>query len=413
MFRKFYQTRLLQTVMVAWLLTVAACKTKTTTTFDVDQQLEYCSQQVTKTISGIGNDSSFIPRSIANGKTEWRFVNYRDWTCGFWSGILWYSYEFTKDVKWKSEAMRYSKALFPLVDSSAIDHDLGFQVYCSIGNGYRLTGDALYKQLLLRAADTLSKLYNPKVGTILSWPREVPGVDWPLRHNTIMDNMINLELLFWASKNGGSKQLYDMAVKHAETTMQNHFRSDYSSYHVVVYDTATGKKIKGITHQGLNDSSMWARGQSWAIYGYTMVYRETKNPKFLDFAQKVTDVYLKNLPADLIPYWDFNDPAIPNSPRDASAACVVASALLELSTLVADKEKAAFYREKAEQILIALSTNEYQSRDLNSAFLLHSTGHKPNGREIDASIIYADYYYIESLLRLKKLKEGKSIYQNL
>jgi unsaturated chondroitin disaccharide hydrolase len=381
--------------------------------FNTETQLDYCVEQALKTTASLSKDSSQIPRSIANGKTEWRFVNYRDWTCGFWPGILWYNYEFTKDAKWKNEAMRYSKALFPLVDSAAIDHDLGFQVYCSIGNGYRLSGDSLYKQILLRAADTLSQLYNPKVGTILSWPRSVPGVDWPLRHNTIMDNMINLELLFWASKNGGSKQLYDMAVKHAETTMQNHFRSDYTSYHVVVYDTATGKKIKGITHQGLNDSSMWARGQSWAIYGFTMVYRETRDAKFLDFAQKVTDVYLKNLPVDLIPYWDFSDPAIPNSTRDASAACVVASALLELSTLIDDKAKAALYRKQAEQMLATLSTDQYQSRDINSAFLLHSTGHKPNGGEIDASIIYADYYYIEALLRLKKLREGKSIYQNL
>jgi unsaturated chondroitin disaccharide hydrolase len=158
---------------------------------------------------------------------------------------------------------------------------------------------------------------------------------------------------------------------------------------------------------------MWARGQSWAIYGYTMVYRETKDPRFLDFAQKVTDVYLSRLPEDLIPYWDFNAPDIPAAPRDASAACVVASALLELSTLVSDKEKANSYREKAERMLTVLSTGKYRSGNVNSAFLLHSTGHKPNGGEIDASIIYADYYYIEALLRAKKLKEGKSIYENL
>jgi unsaturated chondroitin disaccharide hydrolase len=377
-----------------------------------DKNLDYTVQQASKTVAML-EDYNNIPRSIANGKTEWRYVNYRDWTSGFWPGILWYVYEYTKNDEWKSKADSASRALFPLVDSAAIDHDLGFQVFCSIGNGYRLTGKPEYKNILLRAADTLSKLYNPKVGTILSWPREVPGVDWPLRHNTIMDNMINLELLFWASKNGGSKSLYDMAVKHAETTMNNHFRPDYTSYHVVVYDTATGKKVKGITHQGFSDSSMWARGQSWAIYGYTMVYRETKDPRFLDFAQKVTDVYLSRLPEDAIPYWDFNAPDIPAAPKDASAACVVASALLELSTFVPDKEKAKGYRDKAEQMLATLSTDKFQSGNVNSAFLLHSTGHKPNGGEIDASIIYADYYYIEALLRAKKLKEGKGIYENL
>ena len=389
-----------------------SCKTKSDS-LGVNKELDYCLQQTSDALKGLNKDSSFIPRSIANGKKEWRYVNYRDWTCGFWPGILWYEYEYSKDDNWKQQAQRYLQALYPLVDSAAIDHDLGFQVFTSIGNGYRLTGDSIYKSILLRAADTVSKLFNPKVGTMLSWPREVPGVDWPLRHNTIMDNMINLELLFWASKNGGNKQLYDMAVKHAETTMQNHFRSDYTSYHVVVYDTATGKKIKGITHQGYNDSSMWARGQSWAIYGYTMVYRETKDAKFLDFAQKVTDVYLKKLPEDFIPYWDFNAPDIPNASRDASAACVVASALIELSTFVTDKAKAEEYRSKAEKMLTSLSSEKYQSRNVNSMFLLHSTGHKPNGGEIDASIIYADYYYLEALLRLKKIKEGKNIYEKL
>jgi len=398
-------------ILLGLTIAVVSCKTESSS-INVDKELDYCLAQASKTIYTL-TDSSVIPRSFANGKNEWRFVSYRDWTCGFWPGILWYAYEYSKDDKWKKEAARFSKALYPLVDSAAIDHDMGFQIFCSIGNGYRLTKDSVYKTILLRAADTLAKLFNPKVGTILSWPREVPGVDWPLRHNTIMDNMINLELLFRASKNGGSKDLYEIAVKHAETTMQNHFRPDYSSYHVVVYDTATGKKIKGITHQGYSDSSMWARGQSWAIYGYTMMYRETKDAKFLDFAQKLADVYLKNLPADLVPYWDFNAPAIPNVPKDASAACIVASALLELSTLVINQAKAGDYRSRAEEMLAVLSSDKYQSRNVNNAFLLHSTGHKPNGGEVDASIIYADYYYMEAMLRLKKLQEGKSIYEEL
>ncbi|MCU7552713.1 glycoside hydrolase family 88 protein, partial [Chitinophagaceae bacterium LB-8] len=238
---------------------IAGCAA--TSNIDEDNNLDYTVQQVSKTAATL-KDYNNIPRSIAHGKTDWRFVSYRDWTSGFWPGILWYAYEYTQEEQWKAKADSFSRALFPLVDSSAIDHDLGFQVFCSIGNGYRLTGNPEYKNILLRAADTLSKLYNPKVGTILSWPRQVPGADYPLRHNTIMDNMINLELLFWASKNGGGKHLYDIAVKHAETTMNNHFRPDYTSYHVVVYDTATGKKVKGITHQGYSDSSMWARGQS-------------------------------------------------------------------------------------------------------------------------------------------------------
>jgi unsaturated chondroitin disaccharide hydrolase len=375
---------------------------------NASKELDYCTVQSEKIAASL-TGNQWMPRSIANGKNEWRKVDYHDWTAGFWPGILWYEYEYTKDETWMNKADSFQHSLLPLLDSSPIDHDLGFVIYNSFGNGYRLTKNEAYKKTLLRASDSLATLFNPKVGTILSWPRAVPGVDWPLRHNTIMDNMINLELLFWASKNGGSQKLYDMAVSHATVTMNNHFRPDNTSYHAVVYDTATGKKVRGITHQGLNDSSMWARGQSWAIYGYTMVYRETKKPEFLDFAQKVTDVYLKDLPEDMVPYWDFNAPDIPNAPKDASSACVVASALLELATYVSDKDKATLYRNTAEQMLVSLSSNKYQSRDVNDAFLLHSTGHKPAGGEIDASIIYADYYYLEALLRAKKLKEGKSL----
>ncbi|MNE25395.1 Unsaturated glucuronyl hydrolase [compost metagenome] len=210
--------------------------------------------------------------------------------------------------------------------------------------------------------------------------------------------------MFWASKNGGSKKLYDIAVKHAETTMANHFRSDNTSYHVIIYDYETGKKIKGRTAQGYSDDSMWARGQAWAIYGFTMTYRETKDAKFLDFAHKVARVYLDKLTTeDLVPYWDFNAPNIPNEPRDASAAAIVSSALLELSSYTKDKNLKAEYLAKAKKMIVSLSDN-YQSHDANSAFLLHSTGHKPANSEIDCSINYADYYYLEALLRLQKLK---------
>jgi unsaturated chondroitin disaccharide hydrolase len=370
----------------------------------IEDPLAYCKAQAAKTLAGLSAPDS-LPRSIAHGQQQWRIVNYKDWTSGFWPGICWYVYEYTKDSSWKKAAAAASAALVPLSHQPVIDHDIGFQVYCSIGNGYRLTGDSSYKHVLLAAADTLATLFNPRVGTILSWPRAVPNMEWP-QHNTIMDNMMNLELLFWAAKNGGGKRLYDIAVSHAATTMKNHFRPDHTSYHVVVYDTLTGKKIKGVTHQGYSDSSMWARGQSWAIYGFTMVYRETKDPVFLDFAQKVTDVYLERLPADLIPYWDFSAPDIPNAPRDASAAAVTAAALLELSTFVKEESKAALYRKKAEQMLEQLSA-AYQSRSANNAFLLHSTGHKPNGGEVDASIIYADYYYMEALMRWKYSQEKR------
>ena len=374
------------------------CNAQKGDSFNIKKQLDYSQVQASKTLKVIPNNGT-LPRTVPNGSKEWNFVNYKDWTSGFWPGELWYLYETTKDKKWEKEADKFTRLLTPLSVSKAADHDLGFQIFNSFGNGYRLTKNPAYKEIILKTADTLATLFNPKVGTIQSWPHNKMG-----GHNTIIDNMMNLEMLFWASKNGGNKKLYDIAVKHAETTMNNHFRPDYTSYHVVIYDPETGKKIKGQTAQGYSNESMWARGQAWAIYGFTMVYRETKDPKFLDFAHKITRVYLDKLTTeDLIPYWDFNASNIPNEPRDASAAAIVSSALLELSSYTKDPVLKKEYLTKAKKMIVSLSDN-YQSHDVNSAFLLHSTGHKPADSEVDCSINYADYYYLEALLRLQKIK---------
>jgi len=381
--------------------------------FDVDGVLKYCSVQTNRTLKELEPiDYTMMPRNIMDSLNTWscRKVTKEEWTSGFWPGILWYDFEATKDSRIKVEAEKFTASLGFISKIPAYDHDLGFLVFCSYGNAYRLTKNPVYKKIILDTADSLATLFNPKVGTILSWPREVKARNWP--HNTIMDNMINLEMLFWAAKNGGDKKLYDIAVSHANKTMKCQFRPDYSSYHVAVYDTVTGNLIKGVTHQGYADNSMWARGQAWAIYGFTVCYRETKNPEYLSFVQKVTDIYLKGLPEDYVPYWDFSAPDIPNAPRDASAACVVASALLELSTYL-DKDKAEEYKDAAVKMLKSLSSPAYQCGDAKPAFLLHSTGHWPNGSEIDASIIYADYYYIEALLRFKKLNENKDILEKL
>ncbi len=371
---------------------------------DIDAEKKYIVEQIQTTLKTIPDTGMNIPRNIQEDGKTWRYVSYQDWTSGFWPGQLWYAYELSDEQELKEAAERFTLDLKPLAYEPVIDHDLGFQIFNSFGNGYRLTGNESYKKVVLAAADSLATLYNPVVGTILSWPRSVPNMEWP-QHNVIIDNMINLELLFWASKNGGADSLYDMAVKHAETTMKNHFRDDHTSYHVVIYDKDTGRRIKQVTHQGYADDSMWARGQSWAIYGYTMVYRETKDPRFLDFAQKVTDVYLKHLPEDLVPYWDFNAPDIPDAPRDASAAAVAASALLELSQYV-PQDKQQLYRSKAEGMLKSLA-QDYHAAPKNSALLGQSTGHYPAGTEINTSINYADYYYLEALLRQKKYsKDG-------
>lgn len=400
-----------------WLATMSALlyscgSNRENTRINANSQLGYCHSQVLSTLAQLHNqdngkiDYTMMPRNIAPDAHTWecRPACAEEWCSGFWPGVLWYDYEVTGDSTVLAEADKFTQALKPIVNKPVFDHDLGFLIYCSYGNGYRLTGRDDYKEVILAAADSLATLYNPAAGTLLSWPRNVEMFGG---HNTIMDNMINLEMLFWAAENGGNPYLHDIAVKHAETTMEHHFRPDYTSYHVAVYDKESGKFLRGCTHQGYADNSMWARGQAWAIYGYTVVYRETKDPKFLDFAQKVTDVYLDRLPEDKVPYWDFDDPEIPAASRDASAACVVASALLELSGYV-DEEKGEYYKNEAVDILASLSSDKYQSGDRNSSFLMHSTGHHPAGSEIDYSIIYADYYYIEALNRLKNLNAHSS-----
>lgn len=396
------------------LLGSCASQNAGTVAVDTKKELGYCHDKVLATLSELRSDKDSIdytmmPRNVAPDAHNWecRPTCAEEWCSGFWPGVLWYDFESTNDSTVYAEADRFTRSVKKVVDDPVFDHDLGFLVFCSYGNGYRLTHNDDYKQVILNAADSLATLFNPNVGTILSWPREVSRYGG---HNTIMDNMINLEMLFWAAKNGGNPYLHDIAVKHAETTMKNHFRDDYTSYHVAVYDSVTGDFIRGCTHQGYADDSMWARGQAWAIYGFTVVYRETKDPKFLDFAQKVTDVYLERLPEDKIPYWDFDDPAIPNAPKDASAACVVASALLELSDYVGG-EKGESYKSQAKEMLASASGKNYKSGDRNNSFLLHSTGHHPAGSEIDYSIIYADYYYIEALNRLSHIDDSSDMNQ--
>lgn len=406
--RKLFKALIMLLPVAGLLAAWQACATAEASD-SVDDSLAYCDRQIDRSIHNLASsgttDYSMQPRNIAPGDSVWhcRKACAEEWCSGFWPGVLWYDYENTGRKDIAELADRYTRALRPIVERPVFDHDLGFLIFCSYGNGYRLTHNPEYKEVILHAADSLATLFNPAVGTICSWPRNVKMLGG---HNTIMDNMINLEMLFWAAKNGGNPYLYDLAVKHAETTMAHQFRPDYTSYHVAVYDSVSGDFIKGCTHQGNADDSMWARGQAWAIYGYTMVYRETRDPRFLDFAQKVTDVYLSRLPEDRIPFWDFDVPQIDPTPRDVSAACVVASALIELSGYV-DKEKGEGYMAEAHGMLASLKGDKYRSNDSNCSFLLHSTGHHPAGSEIDYSIIYADYYYIEALTRLKHMENER------
>ena len=322
-----------------------------------------------------------------------------DWWCsGFFGGSLWYLFEYTKDLKWKEAANLWSMAVQKEQYNTGT-HDLGFMLYCPFGNGYRLTGNAAYKKILLTGANSLSTRFDPNVGVIKSW-NKLKEFDYPV----IIDNMMNLELLLWASKNSNDKKYHDIAITHADNTIKNHYRPDNSSYHVVCYDK-TGKVLAKITAQGAADESAWARGQAWGLYGFTMMYRETKDRKYLYQAMKIADFYLgnPNLPADKIPYWDFNAPGIPNEERDASAAAVTASALLELSQY-APKNKSQVYFKDAETMLVSLSSPAYRAGvgENNNFLLKHCVGHKPAKSEVDVPLVYADYYYLEALMRYER-----------
>jgi rhamnogalacturonyl hydrolase YesR len=325
----------------------------------------------------------------------------KDWTSGFFSGNLWYMYELTKDKKWLEKAKEFS-APIEQEKTNGVTHDMGFKIYCSFGNGYRLTKDSKYREIMIQSARTLITRFNPTVGSLRSWDHHAEVWDFPV----IIDNMMNLELLFWAFKETKDSTFYKVAISHANTTMKNHFRSDFSSYHVIGYDPKTGAVTKRNTHQGFSDESSWARGQAWGLYSYTMCYRETGEKKYLQQAENIGNFILNNpnLPKDLVPYWDYNAPKIPNEPRDVSAATITASALYELSTMVPDK--AVFYKETADKIMKSLNKT-YKAEPLtNKGFLLiHSTGNLPAKSEIDVPIVYADYYYLEALLRKRKLNK--------
>jgi unsaturated chondroitin disaccharide hydrolase len=342
-------------------------------------------------------DTLAFPRST-NPNGTLNTVPSQDWTSGFYAGNLWQVYEYTKDPFWKQQAERWTAGLEKEKMNTAT-HDLGFMLYCSFGNGYRLTKNPAYKEVLLQGAKSLSTRFNPKTGCIKSWDK----VKWGFP--VIIDNMMNLELLFWATKMTGDSSFYKIAVTHALTTMKNHYRPDNSSYHVVDYDPQTGKVLAKVTHQGFSDESAWARGQAWGLYGYTMTYRETKDKRFLEQAQKIADFLIShpNLPKDKVPYWDFNDTDLAHASRDASAAAITSSALLELSKYAG--KKGTTYKQMATQILESLSTPAYLAKEgSNNHFLLmHSTGHRPHKSEVDVPLIYADYYYIEGLRRYQQM----------
>jgi unsaturated chondroitin disaccharide hydrolase len=323
----------------------------------------------------------------------------RTWWCtGFYPGNLLYIFQETKDSSLLPEINRALAIIKPNENYTG-NHDLGFMMFCSFGNAIKILKDTSYKGILFQSAASLSTRFRPGIPAIQSWNKN-KTFNCPV----IIDNMMNLELLEWVSKNGGDKKYAEIAIKHANTTLKNHFRSDYSSYHVIDYDTSNGDVLQKRTWQGYSNNSAWARGQGWGLYGYTMMYRFTKDKKYLEQARHIANFILTNptLPKDKIPYWDFNDPKIPNVPRDASAGALIASALLELGQYTSGKEKSN-YITNAEIMLQSLSSPEFRSKlGSNGGFLLmHSTGALPFKSEVDVPLIYADYYFLEALIRYK------------
>ena len=334
------------------------------------------------------------PRTTENGNIK--LVKGTDWTSGFFPGELWFLYEQTGSLEWLREARKFTALLEP-VQFYGGTHDLGFMMYCSFGNGFRLTGDTAYRRVIIQSAKTLSGRFNAVAGVIKSWDFSKEKWKYPV----IVDNMMNLELLFEATKLTQDSSFYKIAVRHANTTMKNHFRSDNSSYHVIDYDPETGQVLQKLTSQGYSDASAWARGQAWGLYGYVSCYRATKNKEYLQQAEKIAAYILSRLPSDKIPFWDFDAPAIPNEPRDASAAAIIASALYELNTFSRKKT----YLKTADEILKKLATNYVSPSKMNGGFLLlHSTGHKPANSEIDVPLVYADYYFLEAMKRSKLMR---------
>jgi len=342
-------------------------------------------------------NSQMSPRTFEKGKII--LAGSTDWTCGFFPGSLWYLYEISKNELFRRQAIQYT-AFFQSTQYRTGTHDVGFILNCSYGNGYRITGNPAYKKVLVTGANSLMTRFHARIGLIKSWDGRR---NW--QYPVIIDNMMNLELLCDVTGITNDSTYVQASISHADRTLINHFRLDNSCFHVINYDSISGKVISKETHQGYSNGSSWARGQGWALYGYTMMYRETKDLRYLEQARKVA-VYLlnhPNLPKDKIPFWDFNAPNIPNEPRDASAAAIYASALLELSGFV---ENGTVFFHAAEQMLITLSSPEYLAeKGKNGLFILkHSTGNWPKNTEIDTPLNYADYYYLEALGRYMKIK---------
>jgi len=383
-FRSFYFTLLIQ-LLYSYHFEIIGQVTDD----EYENVVRFCNQKLTENIDQIPENKYPIR---TKGLGEWEFTDPSGWTSGFFPGSLWLSNKLLPDSNILKAAIKFTEGLTEQ-QYNKNTHDIGFVILSSFGNGYKLLNKPEYKEIIFESAKSLSTRFNKKAGCIQSWNGEF---------QVIVDNMMNLELLFWAAKNGSNKNFYDMAVTHAYTTIKNHLRPDGSSFHVVVFDTSTGEVIKKRTAQGYSDSSSWVRGQAWGIYGFTMCYRETHDTVFLNTAVKMADYFVNNLPEDNIPFWDLKLPL--NSEKkfkDASAAAIALSALLELRNYTDDQKK---YDKTINNILHSLISNYLSKGTYSDGILLHCAYNvnSSNPYDWDASTVWGDYYFLESLLRYKE-----------
>lgn len=366
----------------------------------IDENIPFAADQYGLLLESIENSEKLVnPKSIIDGKMK--LIPPQEWTSGFFPGSLWYIYELTEDESWKSVAIKYTEML-DTIQYFTGNHDIGFMIGCSYGNGLRLAGNKDYKEVIIQAAKSLSTRYNPVVGLIQSWNAN-SSKDW--EYPVIIDNMMNLELLFDATEFSGDSTFYNIAVTHADNTIKNHYRPDYSTWHVIDYSKEDGSVRHRNTHQGYADESAWSRGQSWGVYGYVMCYRKTKDPKYRSQAENVLEFIANhpNYPEDGVPYWDFDAPEIPDSYRDASAGSILASALYELSTYSTKRD----YKEWADRIMDTLASPDFRAPlgENGNFILMHSVGSLPHNAEVDVPLNYADYYFLEALKRKRDLEK--------
>lgn len=368
----------------------------------IQQTLDFSKEQTMRLYNVMLNKPDLLPRTI-NKKGELITSNDHWWTSGFFPGTLWYLYEYSEDKDVKNAAIEMTNRVIQQ-QYTTNNHDVGFIIYCSFGNALRITGNKANVPVIINAAKSLSTRFNPATGCIKSWDNK----KW--QYPVIIDNMMNLELLTNAAKISGDSSFFRIAVSHAGTTMNNHFRPDGSSYHVVSYDTIKGGYAERATFQGAHDESAWARGQAWGLYGYVMMYRETKKEEYLRHAIKIANyiIHHKHLPEDKIPYWDFDAPDIPNALRDASAGAIMASAFLELSTFLDKKEGKPYFNIGQTQLKSLMSPTYLAKQGENGNFILkHSVGFMAGNKEVDVPLTYADYYFIEALLKYQKIIQKK------